>query len=50
VPVGFERIRLRLEIDAPEATEEQLKALQEKTERYCVILQTLANPPTIEVK
>ena len=50
VPVGFESIRLRLDIDVPEATEEQLRALQEKTERYCVILQTLTNPPDIQTE
>ena len=50
VPVGFESIRLRFDIDAPGATEEQLRALREKTERYCVVLQTLTNPPTIEAK
>ena len=50
VPVGFESIRLRFDIDAPEATEEQLRALQEKTERYCVVLQTLANPPDIQTE
>jgi uncharacterized OsmC-like protein len=46
--VGFEGIRLRFDIDAPNATEEQLAALREKTERYCVVLQTLLNPPRIE--
>ena len=50
VPVGFERIRLRLEIDAPEATEEQLALLQEKTERYCVVMQTLVRPPALSVE
>ena len=50
VPVGFESIRLRFDIDAPEATEEQLRAVREKTERYCVVLQTLTNPPTIQAK
>jgi uncharacterized OsmC-like protein len=47
-PVGFEDIRLRFEIDSPEATDEQLRSLVEKTERYCVVLQTLRNPPTVE--
>jgi uncharacterized OsmC-like protein len=47
-PVGFETIRLRFEIDAPEATDEQLRSLQEKTERYCVVLQTLTHPPRIQ--
>jgi uncharacterized OsmC-like protein len=48
VPVGFEAIRAQFEIDAPQATAEQLKALQEKTEQYCVVLQTLLHPPKIE--
>ena len=47
VPVGFEDIRVRFDVHAPEATPEQLRALQEKTEQYCVVLQTLANPPRI---
>ena len=49
VPVGFENIRLRLNIDAPEATEEQLSALREKTEQYCVVLQTLKHPPLLQL-
>ncbi len=50
VPVGFESIRLRFDIDAPEATEGQLRVLQEETERYCVVLQTLTNPPDIQTE
>jgi uncharacterized OsmC-like protein len=49
VPVGFESIRLRIEIDAPEASQEQLDSLLEKTHRYCVVLQTLERPPRIEL-
>jgi uncharacterized OsmC-like protein len=48
VPVGFECIRTRFEIDAPQATEQQLSALREKTEQYCVVMQTLLQPPKIE--
>src|SRR5438552_17820786 len=33
VPVGFKSIRTRFEIDAPEATQEQLQALHQKTEQ-----------------
>src|SRR5579885_1790285 len=33
VPVGFEQIRVRFEVAAPEATPEQLAALREKTEQ-----------------
>jgi uncharacterized OsmC-like protein len=50
VSVGFEDIRLRFDIEAPEATEEQLKTLRERTERYCVVLQTLTSPPTIRAQ
>ena len=49
VPVGFEHIRLRFEIDAPEATAEQLQGLREKAEQYCVVMQTLLHPPAIQV-
>jgi uncharacterized OsmC-like protein len=48
--VGFESIRLAFDIDAPAASEEQLASLREKTERYCVVLQTLSNPPRIEAR
>jgi uncharacterized OsmC-like protein len=46
--VGFEAIRVRFNLDAPQATPDQLRALQEKTEQYCVVLQTLLHPPRIE--
>ncbi len=48
VPVGFEAIRVQFDIDAPQATPEQVRALQEKTEQYCVVMQTLLRPPTIQ--
>lgn len=48
VPVGFQAIRAHFNIDAPTATAEQLRALQEKTEQYCVVLQTMLHPPKIE--
>src|SRR3954447_25371178 len=48
-PVGFTAIRVSFAIDAPGATDEQLAALQRKTERYCVVLQTLTTPPPITV-
>ena len=49
-PVGFERLRVSFEIDAPEASEEQLAGLREKTERYCVVMQTLVKPPVVETE
>jgi uncharacterized OsmC-like protein len=48
VQVGFEAIRLRFDIAAPDASQEQIDALIEKTERYCVVLQTLRTAPVIE--
>jgi len=47
VPVGFEEIRVHFDLKAPQATPEQLRALQEKTEQYCVVMQTLLHPPRI---
>jgi uncharacterized OsmC-like protein len=48
VPVGFETIRLRFEVDAPKATPEQMRGLQERTEQYCVVMQTLLQPPKFQ--
>lgn len=48
VPVGFQAIRVNFKIDAPDATAEQLRALQEKTEQYCVVFQTMLHPPKVE--
>ena len=50
VPVGFEAIRVRFEIDAPGASDEELRSLHEKTERYCTVFQTLVSPPSIETE
>ncbi len=50
VPVGFEQIRVYFEVDAPEATAEQLDKLRERTEQYCVVMQTLAQPPKIQAQ
>ena len=47
VPVGFESLRVRFDVAAPGATPEQLATLREKTEQYCVVLQTLTRPPAI---
>jgi uncharacterized OsmC-like protein len=47
VPIGFRSITLSFTIDAPDATEEQIKLLKEKTEQYCVVMQTLKQPPEV---
>ncbi len=46
--VGFDAIRVRFDVEAPGASEEDLAKLIEKTERYCTVLQTLRNPPAVE--
>jgi len=48
-PVGFDAIRIRFDIEAPEASHEELASLIGKTERYCTVLQTLKQPPPIEL-
>jgi uncharacterized OsmC-like protein len=48
VPVGFESIHLHFDVVAPTATPEQLRGLQEKTEQYCVVMQTLLRPPKLQ--
>ena len=50
VPVGFQDIHAQFDIKAPDATPDQLAALKEKTEQYCVVLQTMLHPPKIEAR
>ena len=45
-PVGVTDVRLAFELDA-DAPDEQLAKLVELTERYCVVYQTLVNPPQV---
>jgi uncharacterized OsmC-like protein len=48
VPVPFQQIRLRFDIES-DADAKQLETLHELTERYCVIFQTLRQPPALDV-
>ena len=50
VSVGFEDIRLHFDVAAPAATPEQLRGLRERTEQYCVVMQTLLRPPKVETQ
>jgi OsmC-like protein. len=50
VSVGFEAIRVRFRVDGDKIPEERLAKLIERTERYCVVLQTLLRPPAIETR
>jgi uncharacterized OsmC-like protein len=47
IPVGFEAIRITFALSG-ELAEEKRERLMERTERYCVVLQTLLVPPSIE--
>lgn len=47
-PVGFSAIRVDVAIEG-DATPEQLASLREKSEKYCVVLQTLRQAPPIEI-
>ncbi len=48
VPVGFSAIRLHFDIQAPGVPKQQLQSLRDKTEQYCVVLQTLVKPPEVQ--
>ena len=48
VPVGFQQVRLHFDLNT-DATEEQLATLLRLTERYCVVYQTLAHSPKIDI-
>ena len=47
-PVGFRDIRLTFDLDT-DAPDEQRATLIRLTERYCVVLQTLRQPPPVAV-
>jgi uncharacterized OsmC-like protein len=49
VPVGFRDIRLHFDLDT-DADDTRRADLIRLTERYCVVLQTLRRPPSIEVR
>jgi uncharacterized OsmC-like protein len=48
VPVGFLELRIALVLDT-DASDEQLEKLVQLTERYCVVYQTLRQPPSLNV-
>jgi uncharacterized OsmC-like protein len=49
VPVGFRAISVRFDLDT-DAAKEDLATLLRLTERYCVVLQTLASTPQLTVE
>ncbi|HZB61961.1 MAG TPA: OsmC family protein [Microvirga sp.] len=48
-PVGFGAIRLAFEVDT-DAPQEKIDQLIKLTERYCVVYQTIANGPPVDIK
>jgi uncharacterized OsmC-like protein len=48
-PVGFRELRLAFALDTDEP-HDRLDTLLKLTERYCVVLQTLRNPPAVSAR
>src|SRR5258705_12808230 len=48
-PVGFREIRLRFDLDT-DAPLDKLDQLLKLTERYCVVYQTIAKGPPVDIK
>ena len=48
VPVGFREIRLSFDLDA-DLTEHERAGLLDRTEQYCVVMQTITSAPAIAV-
>lgn len=48
-PVGFRGIRLRFDLDT-DAPQDKLDQLLKLTERYCVVYQTIAKGPPVDIK
>lgn len=48
VPVGFTSIRILVDLDV-DGPEDRIAKLAGMTEQYCVVSQTLKNPPKVEI-
>src|SRR5438552_18124007 len=48
-PVGFREIRLRFDVDT-DAPQDKLDQLLKLTERYCVVYQTIAKGPPVDIR
>ena len=48
-PVGFREIRLRFNVET-DAPQDKLDQLLKLTERYCVVYQTIAKGPSVDIK
>ena len=48
-PVGFRQIRLRFDVTT-DAPQDKLDQLLKLTERYCVVYQTIAKGPPVDIK
>jgi uncharacterized OsmC-like protein len=48
-PVGFRQIRLRFDVDT-DVPQDKLDQLLKLTERYCVVYQTIAKGPPVDIR
>jgi uncharacterized OsmC-like protein len=48
-PVGFQRIRTNIQVDA-DAPPDRLQRLAQRAERYCVVASTLRQPPELTTR
>ena len=48
-PVGFRQIRLRFDVET-DAPQDKLDQLLKLTERYCVVYQTIAKGPPVDIR
>jgi uncharacterized OsmC-like protein len=49
-PIGYRRLACDVRVECPGASDEQLRKLEELSERFCVVHSTLLDPPSIEVR
>jgi uncharacterized OsmC-like protein len=50
VPVGYRRLACDVRVECPGASAEQLRKLEELSERFCVVHSTLLSPPVVETR
>lgn len=49
-PVGFDEVKLKIQIDAPEVTPQQINSFFRKAEMCSVVLQTLIESPKVTIE
>jgi uncharacterized OsmC-like protein len=49
-PIGYRCLTCDVRVECPGASDDQLRKLEELSERFCVVHSTLLDPPSIEVR